>query len=213
MRINPNIYGILVVAVFFGTILGFQAAGFWSISGKVTADGQAIQPLANDVNSIKGWMTLEQISSVFNVSVSEILQQFSLPADTPGSTAIKDLESETFDTTGLKTWLEEKGNVEPVITSEVLPAISSGTEPSTLPVITTAAAVESADQAAPESTITGKTTYQDLLDWGISQEAIERIIGGVLPERSTIIKDHLSGLGLEFGTIKAQLQAELDKTK
>ncbi len=40
MRINPIIYGVLVLVVFFGIILGFQAAGIWSISGKVTASGE-----------------------------------------------------------------------------------------------------------------------------------------------------------------------------
>lgn len=39
MRIHPILYGILVVSVFLGIILGFQAAGVWSISGKVGADG------------------------------------------------------------------------------------------------------------------------------------------------------------------------------
>jgi hypothetical protein len=63
MRINPIVYGILVLTVFFGVILGFQAAGIWSISGKVDASGQAIQPSAADVNTIKGWMTCSSSSS------------------------------------------------------------------------------------------------------------------------------------------------------
>ncbi len=36
MRINPFIYGVFVLVVFMGTILGFQAAGIWSVSGKIT---------------------------------------------------------------------------------------------------------------------------------------------------------------------------------
>ena len=61
MRIKPYIFGILVLVVFLGTILAFQAAGIWSISGKTTASGEAVQPSADDVNTIKGWMTLDQI--------------------------------------------------------------------------------------------------------------------------------------------------------
>lgn len=106
MRINPILYGVLVLTVFFGIILGFQAAGKWSISGKVTADGEAVQPFVADVNSIKGWMTLEQIATTFNVPLADLLKQFSLPADTPPTTAIKDLESDTFDTTSLRDWLQ-----------------------------------------------------------------------------------------------------------
>ncbi len=105
MKINPLIYGALVLALFFGTLLGFQAAGIWSVSGKLDASGSAIQPSAADVNTIKGWMSLEQVSSTFNVPVSEILEAFELPAGTAPTTALKDLESDSFDITALRSWL------------------------------------------------------------------------------------------------------------
>jgi hypothetical protein len=105
MRINPFVYGVIVVALFLGVIYGFQGAGVWSTSGKVTGSGERVAPSASDVNSIKGWMTLEQVSTTFGVPVEEILSAFSLPADTPSSTALKDLESETFSVTALREWL------------------------------------------------------------------------------------------------------------
>jgi hypothetical protein len=107
MKINPFVYGVLVLVVFLGMIFGFQGAGVWSTSGKVGASGERIQPSA-DVNTIKGWMTLEQVSTTFNVPVAEILSAFNLPADTPASTALKDLESDTFDIPALRTWLQER---------------------------------------------------------------------------------------------------------
>ena len=105
MRINPFVYGVVVVALFMGVIYGFQGAGVWSTSGKVTGSGERIAPSASDVNSIKGWMTLEQVSTTFGVPVEEILSAFSLPPDTPASTALKDLESDTFNVTALREWL------------------------------------------------------------------------------------------------------------
>ncbi len=108
MKINPFVYGVLVLAVFLGIIFSAQGLGFWSTSGKMDASGQTIQPSAADLNTIKGWMTLEQVSTTFNVPVSEILSAFDLPADTPTSTALKDLESDTFDVTALRTWLSER---------------------------------------------------------------------------------------------------------
>lgn len=108
MRINPFLYGIIVLVVFFGVILGFQAAGIWSVSGKTSVDGKAIQPSAADVNTIKGWMTLEQVSTTFNVPLADLLKQFDLPADTLPSTPIKDLESDLFSVTNLRTWLESR---------------------------------------------------------------------------------------------------------
>jgi len=108
MKINPFVYGAIVLVVFLGVIFGFQQAGVWSISGKVDTTGQAIQPSAADVNTIKGWMTLEQVSTAFNVPVADILSAFNLPADTPASTAMKDLESDTFDIISLRAWLLER---------------------------------------------------------------------------------------------------------
>ena len=108
MKINPFVYGAVVLVIFLGVIFGFQGAGVWSTSGKVDVSGKGIQPSAADVNTIKGWMTLEQVSTTFNAPVAEILSAFNLPADTPSSTALKDLESDTFDITGLRTWLQNR---------------------------------------------------------------------------------------------------------
>lgn len=108
MKINPFVYGILVISVFLGVIYGFQAAGVWSVSGKIDGDGKAIQPSAADVNSIKGWMTLEQVATTFGIPVADILSAFNLPADTPASTPLKDLESEIFDILLLRDWLAEQ---------------------------------------------------------------------------------------------------------
>ncbi len=108
MKINPFVYGLMVLGVFLGIIFGFQSAGVWSTSGKADASGNRIQPSAADVNSIKGWMTLEQVSATFGVSPAEILSAFNLPSETPASTALKELESETFDITALRTWLQNR---------------------------------------------------------------------------------------------------------
>jgi hypothetical protein len=53
-------------------------------------------------------MTLEQVSAAFGIPVSEILSAFDLPADTPASTPLKDMESDTFDMTLLREWLQEQ---------------------------------------------------------------------------------------------------------
>jgi hypothetical protein len=113
MKINPLVYGVLVVGVFLGVIFGFQQAGVWSTSGKVDAAGKTIQPSSADVNTIKGWMTLEQVSTTFGISVSDILSEFNLPSDTPPSTPLKDLESDTFDIVSLRLWLQTIQQTQP----------------------------------------------------------------------------------------------------
>ena len=182
MRINPFLYAFLVLAVFLGVIYGFQSAGIWSVSGKVDAEGQAVQPEASDVTSIKGWMTLEQICTTYNVTLEEIIQTFNLPADTAPSTAVKDLESGTFSVTGLRDWLESRSTGEQSLPTEEA-ALPTSTPAPTAAVSTPTAQAEVTEEHTPEDyTVSGQTTFQDLLDWGVTQETIERVIGGPMPE-------------------------------
>jgi len=95
--------------------------------------------------------------------------------------------------------------------SEAAPAVTE-----TPAAVENAAPQPAADAAATGHTpqdrlVTGKTTFQQLLDWGVPQSAIESILGGSIPAPTTIIKDHLSAQGLEFSTLKGDLQAEVDK--
>lgn len=213
MRIHPFIFGVLVISVFFGVILGFQSTGIWSTSGKVNASGEAVQPLAADPASIKGWMTLDQIAMTYQVPLEELLAKFSLPADTPPTTAIKDLESDTFETEGLRSWLQERID-QGVDTSIDMPVSVTPTPIKTEPPVIAPTSTQAAEQSTHEpaiNTVTGKTTFQDLIDWGVSIEAIETILGDTLPEPSMIVKDYVSAKGLEFSSVKTLLQTEVDK--
>ena len=51
----------------------------------------------------------------------------------------------------------------------------------------------------------------EVLDWGVSQEMIESIIGAPLPNRLIKVKDYCTEKGLAFETIKTALQVEIDK--
>ena len=228
MRINPFVYGFLVLAVFMGVILGFQAVGFWSVSGKVTNSGEAIQPSATDVNTIKGWMTLEQITSTYNVPMDELLIQFELPADTPASSAINILETDVFSVTNLRIWLQSRATqgqsgstpaapAEPTSAPASEPAAQPAkTEPSSSPAPAASASDVTPTPTAhvvPAKTVTGQTTFQELLDWGVSKEAIQAVIHADLPSPSTLVKDFAASKGLDFPTVKSALQAEVDKVK
>ncbi len=61
--------------------------------------------------------------------------------------------------------------------------------------------------------IKGKTTFGEILAWGVPPEAIEAIIGGPLPAPSATPKDYCLQNGLSFEDVKTRLQAEVDKTK
>jgi hypothetical protein len=108
MRIKPFVYGLLVLALFFGVIGGAKAAGMWAVSGKMTGAGEKVQPTGANVDEIKGWMTLNDVATAYQVPAAEILAAFGLPADTPGTTQLKSLESPTFSVPNLREWLSTK---------------------------------------------------------------------------------------------------------
>ena len=108
MKVNPFVYGVLILVLFFGVIGGAKAAGMWSVSGKLTSSGEKIAPTGTNVDEIKGWMTLDDIATAYKVPVAEILAAFNLPSDTPGSTQIKSMESDTFSPANLRIWLKER---------------------------------------------------------------------------------------------------------
>jgi hypothetical protein len=63
-----------------------------------------------------------------------------------------------------------------------------------------------------EGTIKGKTTFAELLDWGLDAETIESILGMPLPPTTgQTVRDFCTQNGLSFETIKTDLQTELDK--
>jgi hypothetical protein len=65
----------------------------------------------------------------------------------------------------------------------------------------------------PEKTITGKTTFQELLVWGINSAAIQRVIGGELPPFICVIKDYVTQQGRPFSEVEVALHAEVDQVK
>jgi hypothetical protein len=66
-------------------------------------------------------------------------------------------------------------------------------------------------ESTEDRTLKGKTTFQDVLDWGVSQETIESILGGPMPNPLTKIKDYCLEMGLSFEEVKPAIQVEIDK--
>jgi len=60
------------------------------------------------------------------------------------------------------------------------------------------------------TTVKGKTTFGELLDWGVPQAVIEKLIGAPLPDPAMTVKDYATANGLDFETLRPALQAEVD---
>ena len=61
--------------------------------------------------------------------------------------------------------------------------------------------------------VRGPTTFQNVLDWGVSQESIEVIIDGPMPNALTVIRDYCLEKELEFGVIKLEMQEAVDQAE
>jgi len=103
------------------------------------------------------------------------------------------LSQEQLDYLDIFTVSEEAGFVAPEVQEEAQPANS--------------------DHGAEDYKIAGKTTFQNLLDWGVTQEDIEKIIARPMPSLNLLIKDFATAEGLSFSTLKEQLQALVDAVK
>ena len=108
MKVNPFIYGALILVLFFGVIGVAKATGNWSVSGKLSGSGEKLAPTGTDPTEIKGWMTLGAIATAYEVPWEEMLAEFGLPTDTPATSQIKSLESDTFSSGQLRRWLAER---------------------------------------------------------------------------------------------------------
>jgi len=81
---------------------------------------------------------------------------------------------------------------------------------SSIEIIDPATSAEECDCEHEELKIKGSTTFRELLDWGLSEEEIEAVIGGELPATGMTIRDFVAEKGLDFGPIKEALQAKVD---
>lgn len=92
MRVNKYLMPALSIAVLFAVVLVAQVAGVWQVTGSTTViavDGSG----RGDPDQIKGKMTLDEIIQGYGIPQADLYAALKIPADTPTSTKVKDLES------------------------------------------------------------------------------------------------------------------------
>ena len=129
-----------------------------------------------------------------------------------------------FDTTGQEIYMTQsatdillaKGNLTPeqVAYLEKYTVTIGETALVEEPVVeSTPAPAEAPSTTTEEYTVKGKTTFGELITWGVPQSVIEQLIGNPMPDPAMTVKDYASANGLNFETLKPALQAEVDKVK
>jgi hypothetical protein len=79
-----------------------------------------------------------------------------------------------------------------------------------LPDVSGEAVVTSAEEETTEKLVKGATTWKEVIDWGVAQADLETIVGGEIKILSSLIKDDCTSRGLEFSSVKTDVQALVD---
>lgn len=89
----------------------------------------------------------------------------------------------------------------------------TATAPAAQPVASTAAAAHAAstDSASSDRTVKGSTTFRQISDWGVSDEALADVLGAEPGAAGTTLRDWCSARGIEFSTVKSKVQALVDE--
>jgi hypothetical protein len=104
-------------------------------------------------------------------------------------------------------------DVQPASFPDGEPAPAQGAESATETEPTQAESEATGSSEEEEYVVKGKTIFGDLIRWGLSKDTVEQIIGAPMPDPAMKVKDFATANGLDFETLKATLQTEVDKVK
>ncbi len=164
MRVHRLVMPIIVIVALLGTVQVANLLGYWQTSGQELVDLESFA-----ASEIKGWMTLDQVAAGTHVPLAKLQELWGLPADMPGTTAMKDLE-ETIDVTTARTKLGEYlGEITPAAVATVAATPTPAVEhtPKATPGVTGTPKVEASRTPAPAgqlapADIKGTMTLQEV---------------------------------------------------
>jgi hypothetical protein len=129
-----------------------------------------------------------------------------------------------FDTTGQEIYMPQSATDILLARGTLTPEQIIYLETYTVNVAASTPAAEPAVESSPipaeapsttseERIVKGKTTFGELITWGVPRATIEQLIGAPMPDPAMTMKDYASANGLGFETLKPALQAEVDKVE
>lgn len=86
--VHPMVMVILVVGLFFGTILTAQLTGNFQILPLAVAQGEVIP-----IYEVKGYNTIEEATTLTGLSLDEVYQQLAIPKNVPKETQFKNISA------------------------------------------------------------------------------------------------------------------------
>lgn len=108
-KIHPFAFLLIVVGLFFGTILVAQATGNYQIMPSELKEGQVIT-----ISEIKGYYTIEEAAVATGLSLQEIYEKLGIPENISKNTQMKEISNEVegFDLDEAKSLASEDNFVD-----------------------------------------------------------------------------------------------------
>lgn len=243
MTLTSKPLALVLFIVMFGGIALSSTLGWWQTESSRVPAAFTEGEFAGQANpaDIRGSYTFGDIANSFEVTAEVLAQAFQVTSDKPASFAVKDLEplylhsGYEIGTTSVRLFVAfyaglpfnidgqeiflPKSAADILLTKTTLtPEQTEYLQAHTVevaPAVESASETESASPAseAEEYVVKGKTTFGELVRWGVPQVVIEQLIGAPMPDPAMKLKDYATASGLDFETLKTQIQAEVDKLK
>lgn len=239
-KISSKFMALTVFLVIFGGIGATILADVWTTESTkvpVTYKEGEFEGQYNP-EDIRGSYTFSEVSELFEVELDDLLEAFGIPEGTDGTTIQTKVLEEMYPNLpneigngsvqlfvafykGLPfefddTYLPEQAKDILYRVNDKLTAEDKAYIESHLAVLPEPSG-ETDEPAAPEATeeaeplVKGATTFQQVLDAGITKAEIEEIIGSVMPATNTPIKDYCLEKGLSFSEVKDKLNALIEE--
>lgn len=241
MKLSNTMIAVVVIVAFAGGVLGAQIAGVWQTESSKIPARYSEGDFAGEYNpaDIRGSYSFGDIEEAFDVPVMALAQAYgAVDVENPATVLVKSLEEsyegahETLeigtdsvrlfvaryldrpitvaDTTGIPDTaipiLRERGTVD----DELLARVVALPGDLTLSVGTLSGTNDTSDDG-DERTVKGMTTIGELLSWGVTEAEIAELFGGEVGPGNTVLRDFASSQGIEFSSVKTQLQELVDK--
>lgn len=242
MRLNSGILAVLIISLFALGIGGTMAFNLWhteSSKNPVLIKEGEFAGLPNP-SDIRGSYTLEDISNAFNIPINDLAQAFGVSENKAAfqvkqleeiyENTLKDFEIGTDSVrlfTALYLGLPHTAESTTALPQTALDLLVAKNKINDIKAaefqkisfdLTNIQKQDSEtsnthDSTLEDRTIKGKTTFYDLISWGVSQREIEEVVGEKIVSGSTTIRDWAMKKNLEFLDYKEKLQQLVDKTE
>lgn len=240
MRIKANTAALILPLFFLIGIVATMISGYWRTESTKTPVKFSTGEALGEYNpaDIRGSYSLGDIEKVFAIPVDTLARAFGVAGEeNPASVQLKEFEEsygiidgKEVGTDSMRIFVsrylglpyvteEDSALPQPAfnilrregkLTPEELADLEDRVVSLEGLTVATGTGEETHDESL-DTTVKGKTTFADLLDWGLTQEEIEKALGGKsMGKRVETVRDYCLSEGIEFSVAKTALQTMID---